>query len=410
MITNDNILSLRKQFPTINDKRIYLDNASSAFTPVSVIQAITEYYTKYSCNLYRGEDFLGLKLSQKIEDIRKQCAQFINASLANEIIFTPGATYSSNMIINILMDKLKPGDEVVLTKHAHSSLFAPILKLSNKKKILVKYFKLDNSLNIDLKKVPKVLNNKTKIVFLSHVTNVYGLVHPVRKIKSMMKTPCPDAFLVVDAAQSIPYLKVDVNKLDCDFLFFSAHKMFGPTGVGVLYGKSKLLKILEPHIWGGGQITNFLNEKEFLDTKDHPYKFEAGTLPLAGILGLGAAISFIENIKIENINNRIMLLTTYLWQKLRNIKFIKVYSNPNSHCIVFNVKDYPVHDVVTHLSAKGISVRGGQHCAQLLTTITDHPKTTIRVSLQFYNTYWELDQLCKELIEGRKEHYLGGFL
>ncbi len=404
----NDIKRIRKEFPPIKNNFIYFDNASTSLTPKIVIKEIARYYNEYSCNLHRGEYFTSLKLENEVSYVRKQIKDFITANNEKEIIFTPGTTFSLNIISMTLLNQLKPNDEVILTKHAHSSLFAPIISYCQKRKVKVLFAPLKDNLEINFEQFKKIITKKTKLLFISHITNLYGIKMNIQKIVKVLKKVNSNSLIIVDAAQSAPNTKINIKKLQCDFLFFSTHKVFGPTGLGIMWAKQSILEKLQPLILGGGQITNLKSTQNFF-LKDLPYKFEAGTLPLASIMGFGKSISFIQKYGIDNIEKRNRELKDYLYSSLKKLKFVKVYSKKSNKNLVFTIKKYAVQDVVSYLDKNKIFVRGGQHCAQLLTTIKNHPSLTIRVSLQFYNTKEEIDRFIKILNRGHVEGFLSWF-
>ena len=404
----NDIKRIRKEFPPIKNNFIYFDNASTSLTPKIVIKEIARYYNEYSCNLHRGEYFTSFKLENEVSYVRKQIKDFITANNEKEIIFTPGTTFSLNIISMTLLNQLKPNDEVILTKHAHSSLFAPIISYCQKIKVKVLFAPLKDNLEINFEQFKKIITKKTKLLFISHITNLYGIKMNIQKIVKVLKKVNSNSLIIVDAAQSAPNTKINIKKLQCDFLFFSTHKVFGPTGLGIMWAKQSILEKLQPLILGGGQITNLKSTQNFF-LKDLPYKFEAGTLPLSSIMGFGKSISFIQKYGIDNIEKRNKELKDYLYSSLKKLKFVKVYSKKSNKNLVFTIKKYAVQDVVSYLDKNKIFVRGGQHCAQLLTTIKNHPSLTIRVSLQFYNTKEEIDRFIKILNRGHVEGFLSWF-
>ena len=288
----------REDFPILKDNLIYLDNGATTLKPKSVIDKINEYYSNNSVNIHRGDYKLSLKVEEEYEGVRGKVKDFINADSNSEIVFTSGTTDSINRVVfGFMKNKLKAGDEVLLTKAEHASNILPWLKLSEEIGIVVKYIELDNHL-VTIDNVKAAINANTKVISLAHITNVLGDTRPIKDISELAHQY--GIYLVVDGAQSVPRTKVDVKDLDIDFLAFSAHKMLGPTGVGVLYGKSNLLEDMEPTTLGGGMNTEFTIDS--YELKSIPTRFEAGTPNIAGVLGLGAAIDYINKIGIDNIS------------------------------------------------------------------------------------------------------------
>ncbi len=388
-------MDYKKDFPILNNDIIYFDNAATTLKPQCVIDEVVDYYKSYSANAHRGDYKISQIVDDKLNLARQKVKEFINADEKEEIVFTSGATESLNIIIKgFLKNYLKSQDEILTTKAEHASLVLPLFNITKQNGAIVKYITLDDNLKVTLENVKKSITNKTKAIVLSHVTNVLGDIRPIKEI-------CYYAhklgiIVIVDGAQSIPHEKVDVKDLDVDFLVFSAHKMLGPTGVGVLYGKEKYLKQVSPLIEGGG-MNAFFDSLGNVEYKELPEKLEAGTQNLAGILGFSKAIDYINSIGIENIKQREIELKKYMIEKLSKLKNIIIYNKEVSNGIItFNVKDVFSQDVAAYLDKNNICVRVGNHCAKILSEVLG-VKNTCRVSLYFYNTKEEIDKIVELL-------------
>ena len=388
-------MDYKKDFPILNNDIIYFDNAATTLKPQCVIDEVVDYYKSYSANAHRGDYKISQIVDDKLNLARQKVKEFINADEKEEIVFTSGATESLNIIIKgFLKNYLKSQDEILTTKAEHASLVLPLFNITKQNGAIVKYITLDDNLKVTLENVKKSITNKTKAIVLSHVTNVLGDIRPIKEI-------CYYAhklgiIVIVDGAQSIPHEKVDVKDLDVDFLVFSAHKMLGPTGVGVLYGKEKYLRQVSPLIEGGG-MNAFFDSFGNVEYKELPEKLEAGTQNLAGILGFSKAIDYINSIGIENIKQREIELKKYMIEKLSKLKNIIIYNKEVSNGIItFNVKDVFSQDVAASLDKNNICIRVGNHCAKILSEVLG-VKNTCRVSLYFYNTKEEIDKIVELL-------------
>lgn len=376
----------RKDFPMFNQNIIYFDNGATTFKPKQVLDSIIDYYSNYTSNAHRGDYNTSLLVDNKYEETREKVRKFINAKNTNEIVFTSGTTESLNMIVN---GYFKKDDEVLITKLEHASNVLPWFNITNN----VKYIELDNGL-VTLDNVIKAITPNTKVISLAHITNTFGDTRPIKEICEYAHKN--NIIVVVDAAQSIPHIKVDVQDLDIDFLAFSAHKMCGPTGVGVLYGKYELLDKLIPQKVGGGMNVSFNSNEEY-KYKILPYRLEAGTPNIEGVIGLGTAIDYINNIGIDNINNYILDLRKYAIDKLSKLDNIEIYNKDiESSTILFNVKGVFAQDTAVYLNKYNICVRAGDHCAKLLKDIIN-VSNTCRITLYFYNTKEEIDKLIEVL-------------
>lgn len=388
-------MDYRKDFPILNTGIIYFDNAATTLKPQSVIDEVNSYYINYSANAHRGDYKISQIVDDKLNLARQKVKEFINADEKEEIVFTSGATESLNVIIKgFLKNYLKAQDEILTTKAEHASLVLPLFSIVKQNGAVIKYIDLDANLKVTLDNIKKGITKKTKAILISHVTNVLGDIRPIKEIcKYAHKL---GIIVVVDGAQSVPHEKVDVKDLDVDFLAFSAHKMLGPTGVGVLYGKEKYLKQVMPLIEGGG-MNAFFDSLGNVEYKELPEKLEAGTQNLSGILGFSKAIDYINSIGIDNIKKREIELKKYMVDKLSNLKNVIIYNKDVENGIVtFNVKDVFAQDVAAYLDKNNICVRVGNHCAKILSEVLG-VKNTCRISLYFYNTKEEIDKLVELL-------------
>lgn len=388
-------MDYKKDFPILNTGIIYFDNAATTLKPQSVIDEVNSYYTNYSANAHRGDYKISQIVDDKLNLARQKVKEFINADEKEEIVFTSGATESLNVIIKgFLKNYLKAQDEILTTKAEHASLVLPLFSIVKQNGAVIKYIDLDANLKVTLDNIKKGITKKTKAIVISHVTNVLGDIRPIKEIcKYAHKL---GIIVVVDGSQSVPHEKVDVKDLDLDFLAFSAHKMLGPTGVGVLYGKEKYLKQVMPLIEGGG-MNAFFDSLGNVEYKELPEKLEAGTQNLSGILGFSKAIDYINSIGIDNIKKREIELKKYMVDKLSNLKNVIIYNKDVENGIVtFNVKDVFAQDVAAYLDKNNICVRVGNHCAKILSEVLG-VKNTCRISLYFYNTKEEIDKLVELL-------------
>ena len=378
-----------------NSNVVYFDNGATTLKPDCVREAIDNYYNKYTASIHRGDYTNSLKVSEMYEKCREEVRSFINAKYTSEIVFTSGATEGLNDIIfGYFKNYLKKGDEVLITESEHASNVLPWFILQDELGINVKYIKLNNKNEVDINNLNDAITNKTKVVSIAHVTNVIG---DVRDIKSISKI-CHknNILLVVDAAQSIAHEKIDVRDMDIDFLAFSGHKIYGPTGIGVLYGKYELLNKLKPIRYGGGMNAIF-NPDGYMELKDLPDRLEAGTPNIEGVLGLFESIKYIKNIGMDKINKYEHNLRKYLMDKLSKLDFIDIYNKDNdSTTVIFNIKGVFSQDTAIYLDKYNICVRAGNHCAKMLKNVFNIGNTC-RISLSFYNTKEEVDLLINVL-------------
>lgn len=385
----------REDFPMLKQDIIYFDNGATSLKPQCVIDKMTEYYEKYSANAHRGDYNISYKVDLEYESARDEVVNFINAKSKEEVIFTSGATDSLNMLVNgFFVNIVEPGDEILITSSEHASNVLPWFKLASDYGCIVNFIPLDDYLHVTLDNVKKSITPKTKIIALAQTTNVIGDIRPIKEIAKLAHEN--NIFLVVDAAQSAPHLKIDVQALDVDFLAFSAHKMLGPTGVGVLYGKKELLESLIPINLGGGMNESFDNPNEVY-LKDLPTRLEAGTPNIAGVIGFGEAIKYLNKIGMDKIAERERKLREYLVERLVKIPHIDIINlESESGIVTFNVEGVFAQDVAYYLNKYNICVRAGNHCAKLTKNITG-VNNTLRISLYFYNTEKEIDELVELL-------------
>ncbi|MFS0822126.1 cysteine desulfurase [Bacillus sp. 1P02SD] len=405
-----NIQDIRSMFPIldqeINGKTlVYLDSAATSQKPVQVIETIDRYYREYNSNVHRGVHTLGTKATDAYENAREKVRKFINASSIQEIIFTRGTTTAMNTIAESYgRDNLKEGDEIVITYMEHHANIIPWQQIAKRTGAKLKYIPLQEDGSIDLKDVEATVTNQAKIVSVTMVSNVLGAINPIKEIAEIAHRN--GAIMVVDGAQAAPHMKIDVRDLDCDFLAFSGHKMCGPTGIGVLYGKKALLEKMEP-VETGGEMIDFVDLYEST-WKELPWKFEAGTPIIAGAIGLGAAIDFLEDIGLDQILEHEHNLANYAMERLSQVEGLTIYGPKHrAGLVTFNIDDVHPHDVATVLDADGIAVRAGHHCAQPLMKWLK-VSATARASFYLYNTEQEIDKLVEGLIK-TKEYFSNGF-
>ena len=390
----------REEFPMLNTNYIYLDNGATTWKPKYVVDKINEYYTKYTANAHRGDYDISLKVDNEYENARDLVKEFINAKTRQEIVFTSGTTNSLNMIVDgFFANHLEPGDEVIISESEHASNILPWYRLAKDLGIVVKYCPLDDNHYVTLNNLKSIVTPNTKVISLAMITNVIGDLRPIKEICEFAHQN--NIFVVVDGAQSVPHIKTDVQDLDCDFLAFSGHKMCGPTGIGILYGKYELLNEIEPQNLGGGMNESFDSIEEVY-LKPLPTRLEAGTPNIEGAIGLGAAIEYLSKIGLDNITNHEQHLRNYLVKELRQIPHITIINEESDSGIVsFNVDDIFAQDVAVYLNKYNICVRAGNHCAKLLKNEVG-VKNTVRVSIYIYNTKEEIDTLINLLKDKNK--------
>ncbi|WP_318507618.1 cysteine desulfurase [Bacillus sp. T3] len=400
---------IRKLFPILDQEvnghpLVYLDSAATSQKPVQVIESINRYYREYNSNVHRGVHTLGTRATDGYEGAREKVRKFINAKSMQEIVFTRGTTTSLNTVARSYGGaNLKEGDEIIITYMEHHSNIIPWQQVAKQTGATLKYFPLQQDGTLSLDDVRATITPNTKIVSVMQVSNVLGTINPIKEIAKIAHEN--GAIMVVDGAQSIPHMKVDVQDLDCDFLAFSGHKMCGPTGIGVLYGKKELLDKMEP-IEFGGEMIDFV---DLYDStwKELPWKFEGGTPIIAGAIGLGAAIDFLQEVGLDRILEHEHKLAAYALEKMSTIDGITIYGpkDPKNRAgvITFNLDDVHPHDVATVLDAEGIAVRAGHHCAQPLMKWLK-ASATARASFYLYNTEEDIDKLVTGLVK-TKEYF-----
>ncbi|CAM5539754.1 MULTISPECIES: cysteine desulfurase [Bacillus] len=405
-----NIKDVREQFPILHQQvnghdLVYLDSAATSQKPRVVIDAMNEYYRSYNSNVHRGVHTLGTKATDAYEGAREKVRAFIRASSVQEIIFTRGTTTALNTVaISYARANLKEGDEIVITHMEHHANIIPWQQAAKATGATLKYIPLQEDGTLSLEDVKQTITHQTKIVAVTHVSNVLGTINPIKEIAKIAHDH--GAIIVVDGAQSTPHMQIDVQDLDCDFFAFSGHKMCGPTGIGVLYGKKDLLNNMEPAEFGGEMI-------DFVDLydstwKELPWKFEAGTPIIAGAVGLGKAIDFLNDIGMEEVSRYEHQLATYALERFKELDGATVYGPQHrAGLVTFNLDDVHPHDASTVLDTEGVAIRAGHHCAQPLMKWLG-VSATARASFYLYNTEEEIDQLIAALRK-TKEYFTNVF-
>lgn len=402
---------IRKDFPIldqiVNDEPlVYLDNAATTQKPKAVLEAVNRYYQEDNANVHRGVHTLAERATASYEAARETVRRFINASSIKEVLFTRGTTTGLNWIGRFAEEFLEEGDEVLISIMEHHSNILPWQEACRKVGAKLVYVYLKDG-GLDLEDFRKKLTNRTKFVSIAHASNVLGVINPVQEIAQLAHEK--GAIVVVDGAQSVPHMKIDVQKLDADFFVFSGHKMAGPTGIGVLYGKEQYLNQMSP-VEFGGEMIDFVYEQS-ATWKELPWKFEAGTPNMAGAIGLAAAIDYLEAIGMDAIERHEQDLIAYVFPKLQAIEGLKIYGSQDlakrSGVISFNLGDLHPHDLATALDYEGVAVRAGHHCAQPLIQYLEVPATA-RASFYLYNTKEDCDKLVEALIK-TKEFFNGTF-
>ncbi|PEZ06570.1 cysteine desulfurase [Bacillus sp. AFS018417] len=400
------IHEIRKQFPILDQKvngkqLVYFDSAATSQKPIQVIETLERYYKEYNSNVHRGVHTLGTKATDAYEGAREKVRKFINAKSMEEIIFTRGTTTALNTVAaSYGMEHVKEGDEIVISYMEHHSNIIPWQQVAKKTGATLKYLPLQPDGTISLEDARQTITSNTKIVAIMYVSNVLGTINPVKEIAEIAHQN--GAIMVVDGAQSTPHMKVDVQDLNCDFYALSAHKMCGPTGIGVLYGKKELLENMEP-IEFGGEMIDFVDLQEST-WKELPWKFEAGTPIIGNAIGLGAAIDFLEEIGLDNIEKHEHELAQYALERLSEVDGVTIYGPKHrAGLVTFNIDDVHPHDVATVLDVEGIAVRAGHHCAQPLMKWLK-ASSTARASFYLYNTKEEIDTFVEALTK-TKEYF-----
>lgn len=383
-------MNYESYFPMIKNDLVYFDNGATTLKPITVINKEIEYLSCYTANSHRGDYNNSFRVDDEIDNTRNLVKEFINAKSKDEIIFTSNATDSLNLVVNgYFKNNLKKGDEVVLNKAEHASNILPWLMLKKEIGIEIKYAPLNKDNTLSLDNIKKVITKNTKVVSFAEVTNVIGDTRDVKTIVEYCHKL--GILVVVDASQSVPHKKVDVSLTDVDFLAFSAHKMLGPTGVGVLYGKYELLKKMLPVKYGGGM--NLYYGEEGVSLVEIPYRFEAGTPNISGIIAFSESIKFLNKVGFGNIELKEKHLRKYLLSELKKIPYIKIYNESvASNIVLINIDGITSGDLGLYLNTKNICVRSGKHCTKMLGDESGF-EDTVRISLYFYNSYEEIDKL-----------------
>ena len=400
-----NINSIKSQFPIFSRKingkpLIYLDSSNSSQKPLSVIKSLDNFYKNEFSNIGRSIHSLAVSATNKVDETRINVKNFINASYKEEIIFTKNATESINLVATTFgQQNIKKGDEILITELEHHSNYVPWHYLRETKGAIIKFAPINEEGDIIIEKLKKLITSKTKIIAVTHLSNVTGTIVPIKEIVEIArKNNIP---VLVDGCQSAPHIKIDVKDLDCDFFAFSAHKVYGPTGVGLLYAKKKWLEKLPPYIGGGGMISEVKKEK--INYAPLPEKYEAGTMPTAEIVAFNDSIKFMKSIGIEKITEHEEKITNYALEKLKKINSVNVVGNPKNKAgvISFTMKGIHPHDISTIVDENGVAIRAGHHCCQIL-----HERlnltATARASIGVYNTKEDIDVLCDALENCRK--------
>lgn len=405
---------LRKDFPIlfqeVNDEPlVYLDNAATAQKPVQVLEVLKHYYEHDNANVHRGVHTLAERATAGYEAAREKVRQFINANETVEVLFTRGTTTGLNWVAASYGDaNVQEGDEIVISRMEHHSNVVPWQELAKRKKAVLTYIDLTPEGFLDMADAKRKITERTKIVSIAHASNVLGVINPIKELAELAHAK--GAVLVADGAQSVPHMAVDVQALDADFYAFSGHKMCGPTGIGVLYGKRDILEKMAP-IEFGGEMIDFVYEQESTWT-ELPWKFEAGTPNIAGGIALGAAVDYLSEIGMDAIHEHEAELVRYVLPKLQEIEGLRIFgpSNPEQHTgvIAFNIEGLHPHDVATAMDMQGIAVRAGHHCAQPLLSYLD-VQSTARASFYFYNTKEDADRLVEAII-ATKEFFKDGLI
>lgn len=390
---------MKSQFPIAKEKInghpiIYLDSAATSLTPLCVQEAMMEYYNKYNANVHRSTSGLAMKATEKLEESRETIAKFIGAN-TKEIIFTRNATEGLNIVARLLAERLHEEEEIVLSIAEHHSNLVVWQQIAHRKRAVLKFIDVKEDGSLDLEHAKKLIGAKTKIVTITHASNVLGVINPIKELSRIAHENC--ALLVVDAAQTVGHIPVDVKELEADFLAFSGHKMCGPTGIGVLYGDEELLEALPPYLYGGEMIEQVTKEESTWNNL--PWKYEAGTPNIAGAIGLARAIDFIQERGLYNIQKHVTDLTKRLISELKTISGVKIFGDTEKErtgVISFTVDKTHSLDMASLLDAKGIQLREGSHCAQPLMVKlgTSH---VLRVSLYLYNSEEDIDFFIKSL-------------
>lgn len=402
-----NTEKIKQDFPIFNQKindetLVYLDNAATSQIPKFVEEKVRDFNEKERANVHRGVHALGLRATNQYESSRQKVANFIGANNAQEVIFTSGCTDSLNLVAASFGEQnIQAGDEILVSIMEHHSNLLPWQQLAKRKQAKLNFIEINSDGLLNIENLKSKISSKTKIVALTHVSNVLGTINPIKELTDLAHEK--GAIVVVDGAQAVGHFPIDVAELNVDFYAFSGHKMFAPTGIGVLYGKKDLLDKMPPYRLGGEMIANVT--REGATWAEVPYKFEAGTPNIAGAIGLGAAIDYLQSLDFELIQKHEQELTSYALEKLKNVSGLTIYgpqkSNGRIGVISFNLKNIHPHDLATALDLNGIEVRAGHHCAQPLMASLD-TESTVRASLSIYNTKDDIDKLVSSLHEAKE--------
>lgn len=402
-----NTEKIKQDFPIFNQKindetLVYLDNAATSQIPKFVEEKVRDFNEKERANVHRGVHALGLRATNQYESSRQKVANFIGANNAKEVIFTSGCTDSLNLVAASFGEQnIQAGDEILVSIMEHHSNLLPWQQLAKRKQAKLNFIEINSDGLLDIENLKSKISSKTKIVALTHVSNVLGTINPIKELTDLAHEK--GAIVVVDGAQAVGHFPIDVAELNVDFYAFSGHKMFAPTGIGVLYGKKDLLDKMPPYRLGGEMIANVT--REGATWAEVPYKFEAGTPNIAGAIGLGAAIDYLQSLDFELIQKHEQELTSYALEKLKNVLGLTIYGpqkgNGRIGVISFNLKNIHPHDLATALDLNGIEVRAGHHCAQPLMASLD-TESTVRASLSIYNTKDDIDKLVSSLHEAKE--------
>ena len=390
---------IKSDFPTLNQKingndLIYLDNAATTQKPISVINAVSDYYKKTNSNIHRGVHTLSQEATEKYENARKKIAKFINSN-EKEIIFVRGATEAINLVANsYVRPLLKPKDQIIITEMEHHANIVPWQIVCNEKEAELKILPINKKGELVINELEKLINEKTKFMAINHVSNSLGTVNNIRKIVEIAHEH--NVRILIDGAQAVQHIPVDVKKIDADFYCFSGHKIYAPTGIGVLYGKKNLLEEMPPYQGGGDMIKSVTFEKTIYN--DVPNKFEAGTPNISGAIGLGAAIDYILEIGIENIAKHEAKLLNYASEKIKKIEGVEIIGNAKDKASVlsFTIENIHPHDIGTIMDSQGVAIRAGNHCTQPIMDFYSIPATA-RASFAIYNDKNDVDKLISSV-------------
>jgi len=396
---------IKSQFPIFAKKikgkqLVYLDSSNSSQKPTSVLNSLDHFYRNEFSNIGRSIHSLAVNATNKFEETRTSVKNFINANSKDEIVFTKNATESINLVASTFgQENIKKGDEIIITELEHHSNYVPWHYLRETRGAIIKFAPINDDGDIIISKLKELITSKTKIIAVTHLSNVTGTIVPIKEIVEIARKK--NIPVLVDGCQSAPHIKIDVKDLDCDFYVISAHKVYGPTGVGILYAKKKWLEKLPPYIGGGGMISEVNKDK--ITYAPIPEKYEAGTMPTAEVIAFNQSIKFMEAIGIQNIIKHEKELTNYALEKLKKINSVKIIGNPKNKAgvISFTIKGIHPHDISTIVDEEGVAIRAGHHCCQILHNRLNL-SATARASIGVYNTKEDIDILCKAIENCRK--------